>query len=99
MSDRLGDIEQWVVYACANCGADWGDPPASGVRQCGNCTSRNGGERIEVVRASIAKGAVDAVREAVDTIMPRDGSKVDGATIAAACERLWEAVVAPARGR
>ena len=39
--------------------------------------------------------AAEAVGEACDTNMPRDGSTVDMATIAAACERLWERVVGP----
>ena len=43
-------------------------------------------------------GAVGAIEKACDTIMPRDGSTVDGATIAAACEELWLAVH-PKRGR
>lgn len=31
----------------------------------------------------------EAIREHVDTVMPRDGSLISHAAIASACERLW----------
>jgi hypothetical protein len=57
--DRV--IERWTVYACANCGTDWGDLPASGVRQCGRCVDRNGGKRVEVAPADQLRGAVSRI--------------------------------------
>lgn len=44
------------------------------------------------------QGAVEAIEEHVDTVMPRDGSTVDMSTVASSCEQLWKAVH-PERGR
>lgn len=50
------------------------------------------GERVDVVEASEADRLREAIREHVDTVMPRDGTLVDMADVAIACERLWAAL-------
>ena len=89
-------LRHWLVYD----ERDW--QPGQAVVMRSEPPNRHG-FRVEgpfVLESFVNQppGAVGAIEKACDTIMPRDGSTVDGATIAAACEELWLAVH-PKRGR
>jgi hypothetical protein len=86
-----------LLAHCPYCGGDGRGEPLPDDSGYAPCLTCDGTGKIEVVPSTTHQGAVEAVREHCDTVMPRDGSTVDMSTIAASCERLWEAVVRPSQ--